>query len=129
MKTSLLAIAALGVLVQPVLAQTDLPSDAELRQAALEWFEPIPDTPQAPPGNVLTPERVDLGAMLFFDPRMSLSGLFSCQSCHNVGIGGVDGLQTSIGHGWQQGPRNSPTMLNAIFNIAQFWDGRAPDLA
>jgi cytochrome c peroxidase len=129
MKTSLLAIAALGVLVQPVLAQTDLPSDAELRQAALEWFEPIPDAPQAPPGNVLSPERVDLGAMLFFDPRMSLSGLFSCQSCHNVGIGGVDGLQTSIGHGWQQGPRNSPTMLNAIFNIAQFWDGRAPDLA
>ena len=129
MKTSLLAIAALGALAAPALAQTELPADADLRAAALEWFEPIPDEPQAPEGNALTPERVDLGAMLFFDPRMSLSGLFSCQSCHNVGLGGVDGLQVSIGHGWQQGPRNSPTMLNAIFNIAQFWDGRAPDLA
>jgi cytochrome c peroxidase len=95
----------------------------------LEWFEPIPDSPRPSPGNVLTPERVQLGAMLFFDPRMSRSGVFSCQSCHNVGLGGVDGLQTSIGHGWQMGPRNSPIMLNAIFNTAQFWDGRAPDLA
>ncbi len=129
MKTSLLAIAALGALAQPLLAQTELPPDAELRQAALEVFQPIPDAPQPPEGNALTPERVELGKMLFFDPRMSLSGLFSCQSCHNVGLGGVDGLQTSIGHGWQQGPRNSPTMLNSVFNIAQFWDGRAPDLA
>ena len=129
MKTFLFAIAALGALPLPALAQTGLPPDAELRAAALEWFEPIPDTPQAPPGNVLAPERVALGAMLFFDPRMSRSGVFSCQSCHNVGLGGVDGLTTSIGHGWQQGPRNAPTMLNAIFNVAQFWDGRAPDLA
>ena len=67
--------------------------------------------------------------MLFFDPRMSRSGVFSCQSCHNIGMGGVDGLETSIGHGWQQGPRNAPTMLNAVFNVAQFWDGRAEDLA
>ncbi|MFC3168325.1 cytochrome-c peroxidase [Paracoccus fontiphilus] len=129
MKTSLFAILALGALASPGLAQTELPADTDLRQAALEWFEPIPDTPQAPTGNELTPERVELGAKLFFDPRMSLSGLFSCQTCHNVGLGGVDGLTTSIGHGWQAGPRNSPTMLNAIFNVAQFWDGRAPDLA
>ncbi|WP_295043050.1 cytochrome-c peroxidase [uncultured Paracoccus sp.] len=129
MKTSLLAIAATAALAAPALAQSELPADADLRTAALEWFEPIPEAPQGPAGNVLTPERVDLGAMLFFDPRMSRSGVFSCQSCHNVGLGGVDGLTTSIGHGWQQGPRNSPTMLNAIFNIAQFWDGRAPDLA
>lgn len=129
MKPTLLAIAALGVLSSPALAQTGPPPDADLRAAALDLFQPIPDTPQAPANNALTPERVDLGAMLFFDPRMSVSGLFSCQTCHNVGLGGVDGLQVSIGHGWQQGPRNSPTMLNAIFNIAQFWDGRAPDLA
>ena len=41
----------------------------------------------------------------------------------------MDELTISIGHGWQQGPRNSPTMLNSIFTVAQFWDGRAPDLA
>ncbi|WP_347137822.1 cytochrome-c peroxidase [Paracoccus sp. SSK6] len=129
MKTSLLAIAALFAVPPLALAQGELPSDADLRAAALEWFQPIPDAPQTPAGNDLTSERVELGAMLFFDPRMSRSGVFSCQSCHNVGLGGVDGLTTSIGHGWQQGPRNSPTMLNAIFNVAQFWDGRAPDLA
>jgi cytochrome c peroxidase len=44
-------------------------------------------------------------------------------------MGGVDLMETSIGHGWQKGPRNAPTVLNAVFNIAQFWDGRAEDLA
>ena len=117
-------VAALAVLGAPALAD-----DAALREAAKGWFEAIPLQPPVPEGNMLTRDRVDLGAMLFFDPRMSRSGLFSCQSCHNVGLAGVDGLETSIGHGWQKGPRNAPTMLNAIFNIAQFWDGRAPDLA
>ena len=46
-----------------------------------------------------------------------------------VGMGGDDDLPTSIGHGWQKGPRNSPTVFNAVFNAAQFWDGRAEDLA
>lgn len=117
-----------------VLALAALPAHAaidndELREDAEFYFEPIPTEPVAPEGVELTDERIDLGAMLFFDPRMSRSGLFSCQSCHNIGMAGVDGLEVSIGHGWQQGPRNSPTMLNAVFNIAQFWDGRAPDLA
>ncbi len=129
MKTSLLAILTLPALAFPAFAQDVEIDNAALREEALSWFSPIPLTAEAPEGNIMTRERIDLGAMLFFDPRMSRSGLFSCQSCHNVGIGGVDGLETSIGHGWQQGPRNAPTMLNAIFNIAQFWDGRAPDLA
>jgi cytochrome c peroxidase len=63
--------------------------------------------------------------MLFFDPRISSSWLINCNTCHNVGLGGVDLLETSIGHSWQKGPRNSPTVLNAVFNVAQFWDGRA----
>lgn len=129
MKTPLLAILTLPALAFPALAQEAEIDSAALREEALSYFSPIPLIAEAPEGNILTRERIDLGAMLFFDPRMSLSGLFSCQSCHNVGIGGVDGLETSIGHGWQQGPRNAPTMYNAIFNIAQFWDGRAPDLA
>jgi cytochrome c peroxidase len=110
----------------PALAQ-DVDVD-ELREYANTVFEPIPITPPDLPNNIISRQRVDLGAMLFFDPRMSRSGLFSCQSCHNVGLGGVDGLPTSIGHGWQAGPRNSPTVYNAVFNIAQFWDGRAQDL-
>jgi cytochrome c peroxidase len=104
-------------------------ADADLRAYANDVFDPIPLTTPDLPNNIISRQRVDLGAMLFFDPRMSRSGLFSCQSCHNVGLGGVDGLETSIGHGWQQGPRNSPTVYNAVFNIAQFWDGRAQDLA
>jgi cytochrome c peroxidase len=119
--TATTALAAL--LATPVMA------DAELREAANQFFEPIPLSTPDLENNIVTRQRVDLGAMLFFDPRMSRSGLFSCQSCHNVGLGGVDGLETSIGHGWQAGPRNSPTVYNAIFNIAQFWDGRAQDLA
>ena len=103
--------------------------DADLRNAANEMFKVIPRAAELPHGAAMTRDKIDLGSMLFFDPRMSKSGLFSCQSCHNIGMGGVDGLETSIGHGWQQGPRNAPTMLNAVFNIAQFWDGRAPDLA
>ena len=53
----------------------------------------------------------------------------SCNTCHNVGTGGADLSSTSIGHRWQHGGRNSPTVLNAVFNTAQFWDGRAADLA
>jgi cytochrome c peroxidase len=104
-------------------------ANEELRSFANDLFDPIPLSTPEIEGNIISRQRVDLGAQLFFDPRMSRSGLFSCQSCHNVGLGGVDGLTTSIGHGWQQGPRNSPTVYNAVFNIAQFWDGRAADLA
>jgi len=67
--------------------------------------------------------------MLFFDPRLSSSQLVSCNSCHNLALGGMDRQEASIGHGWQTGPRNAPTVLNAIFNIAYFWDGRARNLA
>ncbi|PTV97085.1 cytochrome c peroxidase [Rhodobacter aestuarii] len=121
---------ALGLALTTVLATPVLADDAALREEAKGLFEVIPmQAPMLENNNAVTRDKVDLGAMLFFDPRMSKSGLFSCQSCHNVGIGGVDGLETSVGHGWQAGPRNAPTMLNAVFNIAQFWDGRAPDLA
>jgi cytochrome c peroxidase len=70
----------------------------------------------------------ELGKNLFFDPRLSKSGFISCNSCHNLSMGGTDNLKTSIGHGWARGPINSPTVLNSSLNIAQFWDGRAADL-
>ncbi len=71
---------------------------------------------------------VELGKMLFFDPRLSKSGFISCNSCHNLSMGGTDNLQTSIGHNWHEGPINSPTVLNSSMSLAQFWDGRAKDL-
>lgn len=71
---------------------------------------------------------VELGKKLYFDPRLSKSGFISCNSCHNLSMGGTDNLKTSIGHNWQQGPINAPTVLNSSLNVAQFWDGRAADL-
>ena len=70
----------------------------------------------------------ELGKKLYFDPRLSKSGFISCNSCHNLSMGGTDNLPTSIGDKWQQGPINSPTVLNSSLNLAQFWDGRAADL-
>ena len=77
---------------------------------------------------ITEPAKVELGKKLFFDPRLSRSGFISCNSCHNLSMGGSDNLPTSIGHNWQQGPINSPTVLNSSMNLAQFWDGRAADL-
>ncbi len=101
---------------------------SELRDQALDMFAAVPSTIPAMSDNPVTPAKIDLGKALFFDPRMSSSGVFSCNSCHNLATGGDDNMPTSIGHGWQKGPRNSPTVLNAVFNEAQFWDGRAEDL-
>ncbi len=105
------------------------PTDDPLIQQARAIFSPIPSQPPELEGNPASPARVELGKMLYFEPRLSSSWLISCNTCHNVGMGGVDLMETSIGHGWQKGPRNAPTVLNAVFNIAQFWDGRAEDLA
>ncbi len=72
--------------------------------------------------------QVELGKKLYFDTRLSKSGFISCNSCHNLSMGGTDNLKTSIGDHWQKGPINAPTVLNSSLNVAQFWDGRAADL-
>src|SRR5690606_22143913 len=80
------------------------------------------------PAKITDPEKVELGKQLFFDPRLSMSGIISCNTCHNLSFGGVDNLKTAIGHKWRPGPVNSPTVFNSSLAIAQFWDGRAADL-
>ena len=80
------------------------------------------------PAVVTNPAMVELGKKLYFDPRLSKSGFISCNSCHNLSMGGSDNLITSIGHNWHEGPINAPTVLNSSMNVAQFWDGRAKDL-
>jgi len=102
--------------------------DSPLRARAAAMFEVVPAQPPELEDNVLTEEKVELGKMLYFEPRLSSSWLISCNTCHNLSLGGIDMMETSIGHGWQKGPRNAPTVLNAVFNLAQFWDGRAADL-
>ena len=91
-------------------------------QGAQEPIQPIA------PAVVKNPAMVELGKKLWFDPRLSKSGFISCNSCHNLSMGGSDNLKTSIGHNWQEGPINSPTVLNSSMNVAQFWDGRAGTL-
>ncbi|OAF07246.1 cytochrome C peroxidase [Bradyrhizobium centrolobii] len=100
----------------------------DLMMSARQIFRPIPKVLPAIRDNPVTPEKVELGKKLFFDPRISVSGIISCNTCHNLGTGGVDAGPTSVGHGWQKGPRRAPTVYNSVFNVAQFWDGRAPDL-
>lgn len=80
------------------------------------------------PAVVTEPAKVALGKKLFFEPRLSMSGIISCNTCHNLSLGGTDNLKTSIGHKWQAGPVNSPTVFNSSLSIAQFWDGRAANL-
>jgi cytochrome c peroxidase len=81
-----------------------------------------------PPDNPVTPERVELGRKLFFDKRLSKDGTVSCATCHDPAKGFADGKKVSEGVGGKKGARNAPTVLNAVFNEFQFWDGRAPSL-
>lgn len=82
------------------------------------------------PNKTITDEIVKLGKKLFFEPRLSKSGIISCNTCHNLGLGGVDGVSAAVGHKWTANPHhlNSPTVYNAVFSKSQFWDGRSPDL-
>ena len=75
-------------------------------------------------------EKVAIGKKLYFDPRLSKSGFISCNSCHNLGLGGADGLEAAVGHKWTINPHhlNSPTVYNAVLMDVQFWDGRDPNL-
>lgn len=118
-----LCVAAIAILVS-----SQAGADDDLMNAARQTFKPIPSVVPAVKDNPVTHEKIELGKMLFFDPRISASGIISCNTCHNLGTGGADAGPTSIGHGWHLGPRRAPTVYNAVFNVAQFWDGRAPDL-
>ncbi|MCA9504195.1 MAG: c-type cytochrome [Spirochaetaceae bacterium] len=78
--------------------------------------------------NPLTPAKIDLGRMLYYDTRLSKNHDVACNSCHKLDAFGVDGEPTSPGHRGQRGERNSPTVYNAALHLAQFWDGRAEDV-
>jgi cytochrome c peroxidase len=118
---SILVLMAALVIASPAFAE-------KLQDEAGKLFKPVPYAAPALKDNPMTLDKVELGKALFFEPRLSKSGLLSCNTCHNLGFGGDDYQETSIGHGWQKGPRNAPTVLNSVFNLAQFWDGRAADL-
>lgn len=95
--------------------------------AASAW-DALPDTAPAPADNPTTAEKVELGKMLYHDPRLSSTGTVSCSSCHNTMAGGEDSRPNSMGVHGKTGGRSAPTVWNSAFNKVQFWDGRAASL-
>lgn len=91
-------------------------------------FQALPAISPIPGDNSLTEAKVELGKMLFFEPRISASGVISCATCHNPALGWTDRIPRATGHDGQVGERNTPTVLNSGFFGAQFWDGRAATL-
>lgn len=91
-------------------------------------FEALPEKPPIPVDNPMSEAKVKLGKQLFFDPRLSIDGTVSCNSCHNVMSNGTDNRAVSIGVDAQKGGRSAPTVWNAAYLTAQFWDGRAATL-
>lgn len=94
---------------------------------ARAMFKPLPSRFDSP-ANPATPAKIALGRMLYFDPRLSRAQDLSCASCHALDAGGADNEQFSKGHKGKLGGRNAPTVFNAAGQLAQFWDGRAPDV-
>jgi len=91
--------------------------------------EALPNLPPIPKDNPQTKEKIELGKMLYFDPRLSHDGTISCNSCHNVmSAGGDDSRSLSMGIRGQRGGRSAGTVFNAAFYSVQFWDGRAKSL-
>lgn len=100
---------------------------ASLSVSAIEW-QALPAKAPEPAANPTTPAKVELGKMLYHDPRLSSNGVLSCNSCHNVMGAGDDNRSGSIGVKDQVGGRSAPTVYNSAFSSVQFWDGRAPSL-
>src|SRR5215471_10175753 len=110
---------ALLVLVAPAAAAE---AETERLKQAQGLFQPLPRdmaTPEAP----TTPQRVDLGRLLFFDPRLTVDADVSCSSCHQPARHGTDGLPKSIGVRERPHPRHAPTILNAGLNFIIHWRG------
>ncbi len=128
LRTKTLAMAAM-TLALGVASVTAAPSETrELRDQALKLTGPLPD--KMPGAEHDTPAMISLGRKLYMDPILSMNKSQSCNTCHRVdeGRGGVDNEPTSPGAFGKRGGRNAPTVLNAGFHLAQFWDGRAATL-
>src|SRR3954468_3665467 len=129
MRTSVLAVGL--TLVVAAMARGDIPKAGPLAQAkpasqkgvSADLLKVV-----TPADNPTTSDKIALGQKLFFDGRLSADGTVACATCHDPDKGFTDGKKTSVGIKQQVGHRNSPTVLNALYNDTQFWDGRAKTL-
>lgn len=112
-----LALAAAGIFA----------ADVTIPAGRLNAFQPLPPM-MASPANPVNDAKIELGRMLFYDARLSADHKVSCNSCHDLGRYGTEASPVSTGFKGQAGNRNSPTVYNAAGQLAQFWDGRAPDV-
>jgi cytochrome c peroxidase len=94
----------------------------------LSFADPLPAKAPVPKDNPMSAAKIELGKKLYFDPRISVDGTISCNSCHNVMAGGDDARPVSVGVHGMKGGRSAPTVWNSAFMSVQFWDGRAPSL-
>jgi cytochrome c peroxidase len=128
---------------KPQAASPEVPVKPETSPAEPKHAEPEPAAKSAaaglkvplglpplkiPEDNPMTPEKIELGKLLYFDTRMSKDRTISCATCHDPKMAWAEHTPTSDGIAHQKGARNSPTVINAAYATSQFWDGRAKTL-
>ncbi len=96
--------------------------DEALIKRASQILGPLPASMPADQ-NPITPEKIKLGKMLYYEPRISVDGTVSCSKCHPVALYGADGLRKSVGHNCRENPRNDPSVFNAASQISEHWIG------
>jgi len=101
--------------------------DEDLLKQAKQIFSPLPQVIVSEK-NPVTPEKVKLGKMLFYEARISVDGTVSCSRCHPIGLYAADGLRKSIGNNCKVNPRNAPTLFNAGGQISEHWIGNRIDV-
>ncbi len=107
---------------------------AGLGQAVVNtpWGTPLPlgldPNIPVPADNPMSPDKIELGRLLYFDVRLSADGTIACASCHVPAAGGTDNRATSAGIRGQTGGRSAPTVVNSAYVQPHFWDGRAASL-
>jgi cytochrome c peroxidase len=122
------AVAALTVTAKaPGRAQAQAPNAAAVLALAREVFKPLPPN-MATPQHPITPQLVELGRDLYFDPRLSADGTVSCARCHQPALHGTDGLPKSRGVHDKINPRHAPTVLNAALQFREHWRGDREDV-
>lgn len=114
---------AAAVIGQPYQLQVSNTPVNDVKQAFRQ-----PDTIPFPPDNLYTPEKFRLGRALFFDPRLSRSGAFSCSSCHSPALAFGDAASRSIGANHTVSAHRSPSIINVAWNDTTMWDGRFESL-
>ena len=125
-KNGIAVIIIISVLIFAGMSSGSNGDEALLKQAK-SIFGPLPQI-MTSEKNPITPEKVQLGKILFYETRISVDGTVSCARCHPFGLYAADGLKKSIGNNCKINPRNAPTILNAAGQISAHWIGNRTDV-